>query len=199
MELGNLILGNSRGDYEVDRDLQDQFVGWMERLGFDCYGSRQEPDSEWVFENDVFRMQPYYWGDCDCGYDEKEWQWDKEHKHAEACYQIEYRKIRDTTEYFSKEAQTLIEELCGRYGLSYPSSCAVHCTCDYEKEWAAWSAENKHAETCALVQPNFSFKPTGFKLDWYKYALRSSYSSAPLTKELIDEMFTECERSMREG
>jgi len=199
MELGNLILGNSRGDYEVDRDLQDQFVGWMERLGFDCYGSRQEPDSEWVFENDVFRMQPYYWGDCDCGYDEKEWQWCEEHKHADACYQIEYRKIRDTTEFFSKEAQALIEELCGRYGLSYPSSCAVHCTCDYEKEWAAWSAENKHAETCALVQPNFSFKPTGFKLDWYKYALRSSYSSAPLTKEMIDEMFTECERSMREG
>jgi hypothetical protein len=199
MELGNLILGNSRGDYEVDRDLQDQFVGWMERLGFDCYGSRQEPDSEWVFENDVFRMQPYYWGDCDCGYDEKEWRWCEEHKHADTCYQIEYRKIRDTTEFFSKEAQALIEELCGRYGLSYPSSCAIHCTCDYEKEWATWSAENKHAETCALVQPNFSFKPTGFKLDWYKYALRSSYSSAPLTKEMIDEMFTECERSMREG
>jgi hypothetical protein len=50
-----------------------------------------------------------------------------------------------------------------------------------------------------LIQPNFLFKPTGFTLDWYKYPLRNSYSSEPLTEELIDEMFAECERSMREG
>lgn len=199
MELGNLIFGNSRGAEPVDRDLQYQFVGWMEKLGFDCYGNRQEQGADWAFENEVFRIQPYYWGDCDCGYDTKEWEWSEEHRHTETCYQFEYRKIRDTTEYFSKEAEALIKSLCEKHGLAYPYGCAVHCTCDYENEWAAWSAENQHAVTCSLIQPNFLFKPTGFKLDWYKYALRDSHSSAPLTKELIDEMFTECERSMREG
>lgn len=125
MELGNMAFGNSRGAEPVDRDLQYQFVGWMEKLGFDCYGIRQEQGADWAFENEVFRIQPYYWGDCEC-------------KHMNAC-------------------------------------------------------------DCTASKPNFQFKPTGFRLDWYKYALRDSYSSEPLTKELIDQMFSECERSMREG
>jgi hypothetical protein len=198
MELGNLLFGNSRGEYEVDRYLEEQFVRWMEKLGFDSYGNKR--DWAWSFyENDVFRMQTYYWGDCTCGYDKKEWQWCEDHKHSETCYQFEYRKIGDTHKFFSKEGKALIEELCGKHGLSYPSGCAVHCTCDYQNDWVAWRSENEHAETCALIQPNFLFKPTGFTLDWYKYPLRNSYSSEPLTEELIDEMFAECERSMREG
>jgi hypothetical protein len=198
MELGNLLFGNSRGEHEVDRYLEEKFVRWMEKLGFDSYGNKR--DWTWSFyENDVFRMQPYYWGDCTCGYDKKEWRWCEDHKHSETCYQFEYRKIGDTHKFFSKEGKALIEALCRKYGLSYPSGCAVHCTCDYQNDWVAWRAENEHAETCALIQPNFLFKPTGFTLDWYKYPLRNGYSSEPLTEELIDEMFAECERSMREG
>lgn len=198
MELGNLIFGNSRGEYEVDRDLQDQWCNRMEDLGFSFYGHR-EGSEEWGFENDVFRMQPYYWGDCDCGYDQKEWNWTQEHKHTEACYQFEYKKISDRTKLFSDESKALTKALCEERGLSYPNGCAVHCTCDYQSDWAAWAAENDHLEACAVIQPNFMFKPTGFTLSWYKYPLRDSYSNGPLTSELIDVMFDECERSMREG
>jgi hypothetical protein len=122
MELGNIVFGNSRGEYPVDRSLQERWCLWMERLGFTISGYHESYEG-WAFENDTFRMQPYYWGDCDC--------------------------------------------------------------------------EDDHLEECPAMQPNFLFKPTGFRLDWYKYPLRDSYSSELLTSELIDEMFAECERSMR--
>jgi hypothetical protein len=200
MEFGNLIFGNSRGTHPVDRSLQDQFSDWMLKLGFDSYGNFDDgTEWTWGFGNDVFNIQPYYWGDCDCEYDLKEYQWLEEHSHREACYQTEYRKIRDAHGYYNAEADVLIEALCVEHELPYPHGSGVHCTCAYRDEWQAFAAENGHAESCALVQPNFLFKPTGFTLDWYKYPLRDSYSSEPLTKELIDEMFTQIERSMREG
>lgn len=42
--------------------------------------------------------------------------------------------------------------------------------------------------TCPCVLPNFEHHPSGFTLKWYKYSLRDSYSSAPLTAELIMAM-----------
>ena len=72
MELGNLFFGHSRGDFPIPRtdELYDQFV----RL-FDAYAPKR--DKSWreygvAFENDVFSVQPYYWGDCTCGMEEKE-------------------------------------------------------------------------------------------------------------------------------
>ena len=201
MELGNLVFGNSRGEYEVDRNLQDQWCGWMERLGFSSYGHKEGGDG-WVFENDTFRMQPYYWGDCTCGYDDLEWEWCEANsicKHRHDCYQIEYKSIIDQHGYPWREngvAARLVSELCDRHGLSYPEFSAVHCTCDYGDRWEVFSSQNGHKDDCPVVTPNFLFKPSGFRLDWYKYPLRDSYSSEPLTAELIDRMFAECERSM---
>lgn len=38
------------------------------------------------FENDVFVMRPFYWGDCDCGWMDLEDEWSEHHKHADDCY-----------------------------------------------------------------------------------------------------------------
>lgn len=89
----------------------------------------------------------------------------------------------------------LQDEFCAfldRAGLGYYWSCGVakwqssqfvvrpyywgDCTCD---EGASCSCE------CSL--PNFEHPDSGFKLQWYKYPLRDSYSNKPLTGEMIAE------------
>lgn len=63
MELGNLLFGNSRGAYPVDRDTyQDVFQDFLEKNGFDGYGHKEGSGGD-VFENDTFVVRPYYWGD----------------------------------------------------------------------------------------------------------------------------------------
>ncbi len=58
MELGNMIFGNSRGEYEVDRGWQDIFITLLDELKMDYHGEE--------YENDTFAVFPYYWGDCEC-------------------------------------------------------------------------------------------------------------------------------------
>ena len=45
--------------------------------------------------------------------------------------------------------------------------------------------------------PNFHYKPTDFKIDWYKYAFRDSYMNQDLTAEQIKEIFAKCRESIR--
>lgn len=72
MELGNLLFGNSRGEFKVDRSFQYFFNACLEDLGFDSYGyylgedkfvfnCKDEPKS--YYEDDVLMISPYYWGD----------------------------------------------------------------------------------------------------------------------------------------
>lgn len=63
MELGNLLFGNSRGNYQIDRTLySDMFHSFLENNGFDTYGYHKNT-KDGVFENNVFIVRPYYWGD----------------------------------------------------------------------------------------------------------------------------------------
>ena len=141
MELGNAFFGNSRGEYPVDREWQNMFCEHLNNMGFDGYGIPSQYDSNGKFdatltsyldqyekekkskegnvyrlyENDVFVIMSYYWGD------------DEE-----------------------------IENL-----------------------------------------PNFIYKPTGFQLSWYKYALRDSYMSHDITVTEMEEMLKKCEESLK--
>lgn len=77
MELGNLIFGNSRGSFEVDREWQDTFYEFLENAGFDGYGNVSKEElkvhlktvekSDYghmqIFDNGVFKLFPYYWGE----------------------------------------------------------------------------------------------------------------------------------------
>ena len=74
MELGNLLMGHSRGIHPVDRSYQEEFLRLLEGLGFDSYG---QPLSTllfgWVrttphgYTDGTFIVRPYWWGDCSCG------------------------------------------------------------------------------------------------------------------------------------
>ena len=66
MELGNIIFGNSRGNFPIDRGGEfETALNWLFlNMDIDSHGED--------FENDTFWIFPYYWGVCTCGYDEKE-------------------------------------------------------------------------------------------------------------------------------
>ena len=47
-------------------------------------------------------------------------------------------------------------------------------------------------------RPNFKHIPTGFTIDWYKYALRESYANQDLDPDRVAEIFCECTKFARE-
>lgn len=127
MELGNMMFGNSRGEFEVPRGAG--FEDELSRL-FKAYA----PDEDELmreygvrYENDTFAVRPYYWGACDCGVYE--------------------------------------EEDC--------------------------------KETCSLRLPNFHHKPSGYKLDWYKYPLRDSYANKDLSLKEFTAIIDDCIASVK--
>lgn len=65
ISFGNLLFGNSRGKYVINRDeWQEPFVDFLYRNGFDMYGY-YERGTERCFENNMFIVRPYYWGEDD--------------------------------------------------------------------------------------------------------------------------------------
>ena len=64
MEMGNLIFGNSRGEYHVEprEDYQEAFCNFLKNNGFEFDGYYGKQDK---FENDTFIIRPYYWGNDD--------------------------------------------------------------------------------------------------------------------------------------
>jgi hypothetical protein len=76
-----MVFGNSRGEFSVNRDLQERFCLLIERLGYDSYGVLEDgkrPHKDFV-------VRPYYWGDCECGWEDIECRLE----HGDECYQAE--------------------------------------------------------------------------------------------------------------
>ena len=180
MEFGNMMFGNSRGNYHIPRD--EGYEEQLERL-FDAYGG---PDwhREWgyspPFENDTFEVFSYWWGDCECGFDERDGEWDATHEHSEDCYQEELNRRRIELglrhwigdafvpsmlpyEAYRRVEQKLYDDMCAEYNKP-KQGCAVHCTCDYEKDYEKWRETNDHDPNCGIAKPNFLYKPTGFSI-----------------------------------
>ena len=219
MELGNLIFGNSRGEYPIERGVG--FENELERL-FDAYA----PEEEYVgaeFENETFSVFPYYWGDCTCGFNDIECPI----KHIN-CYQneLEEEKLKngwyrdsngflqysgrglklgdnplDVFDIEMKKEEEICKKLCDKYDLPFPDGCMVHCTCDYDKRYENWLKEigypEEHKDDCLLVKPNFYYKPTDFKIKWYKYPLRDSYSNRPITLKEFKHIIDDCIKSLK--
>lgn len=205
MEMGNQIFGNSRGVVEVDRSLQGRFIELLNDMGFDGYGNSDFSES-WIFENHVFRIQPYYWGDCECDYEDA---WDEffdKNKHSEDCYRSELKREKISAGiHYSQESNLPFDErrkienkiykiLTKKHKLPM-RGCAVHCNCGLDE--LANSQDINHSKYCLIATPNFTFKPTEFTLSWYKYALRDSYSSELLTRDLMEYMMKECKDSLK--
>jgi len=88
MELGNAMWGNSRGEYPLDRG--EGFEEELYRLFDQLYNTKQNGYYGTAFENDTFAVMPYYWGDCTCGYDDRENEWCKKNDHQPECYYVAF-------------------------------------------------------------------------------------------------------------
>lgn len=239
MELGNAIFGHSRGQVPVKRScgLEEH----LQRL-FETYST----EDEWTrsygpeFESNVFEVHPYYWGDCSCGYAEKETAWSETNTHRAECYQTVFdgrveafkksigysddfpvwrketeqaepgmvivswiprddestQRYRALSEQVREYEDAARRELCQAMGLSYPNGCAVHCTCDFQTRWVGFSTGNSHQERCPIVLPNFWYKPTDYRLMWYKYPLRDAYANRSVSHREFALMIDACIASL---
>lgn len=195
MELGNMLFGNSRGNYEIARR------GGYEHELYRLFEVTQNTDYKNInsygddFENDTFFIFPYYWGDCTCGFENQFCT--VEHIN---CYQNELDKARK--EYDNKPVPDKVyKELCKKYHQTYPYGCAVHCTCDHDKRYDEWinsiGYPNGHLESCLLLKPNFYYKPDNLEIEWYKYPLRDAYSNKPLTMQYFRNVINKCIESIK--
>lgn len=173
----------------------DQIDG--ERVAHGVLGGEHGYGAE--FENEVFEMHPQYWGDCTCGYAEKERAWCDSHKHTELCYQAEYRAIPYNWLKQQKQHNRAAKELCKKHGIPWNNGngSAVHCTCEYENEWKKWNVANDHAERCPVMLPNFRHKASGLTVTWYKWIGRDMSMENP-SGVSVAAVFRECMDSLRQ-
>jgi hypothetical protein len=167
----------SEGLYEISKALclqnpENQMHGF---LGGE-YGYGQE------FKNNVFEMHSFWWGDCTCGFDEKEDEWEESHRHSDECYQTRIQESCFADEFGYKEGHGWNQcgcerELCKEFGLSYPEGSLVHCTCTKETEYKIWRKDNNHSDLCKLFLPNFKHYASGLEISWYKYIGRGMESN----------------------
>jgi len=204
MELGNMVFGNSRGSFPLKRS-----VGFEEE--FERLNSLLEP-SGYVdeFENDVFAIFPYWWGECGCGFDDYEFgeghlnncyqsELDAEKQKAGASFSGKWGFIGFPDEWSWDKKRKIEDEiykkLTTKYGLPM-QGCAVHCTCDYEQRYEAWiktiGYADGHKPDCPLVKPNFHYKPTDFQIQWYKYPFRDSYTNQKITLKAFSTIIDAC-------
>lgn len=143
MEFGNALFGHSRGKYPLKRG--KVFEEALDRLFEVCVPNNRmygEP-----FENEVFAIFPYYWGDCTCGYDRKEQRWEIENEHEPHCCQsaLKREQAEWLAEHPEPEAQirnTTYEEV--EKGITLTVSVPAHSPS--ADMWRAWHAEKEKAE-----------------------------------------------------
>lgn len=162
------------------------------------------------WDSDVFAMRPYYWGDCDCGGEQREDEWHAANSHTSDCYQTELqRRVRaaglsywddvasewvNLRKFKYDEEQEIKDRIyramCEEYQQPYPSRCAVHCTCGHDEKFTAWVTDNGHTPKCSLVLPNFHYKAAGLEVRWYKWIGRSMETNGVVVD--LSAMLKEC-------
>ena len=125
MELGNMIFGNSRGEYSIDRsEMQDLFTSFLTDLGFNAYGYLDEKSDLYkeqtldgiTFENDIFLIRPYYWGDEEDLMDLPNFVYKP--KNLEICwYKYPLRDAYSNVSFSKDEFKRILEDCKGSYYL----------------------------------------------------------------------------------
>lgn len=193
MELGQMIFGNEgpKGcTFQADRGLYTSVFEPLWPL-IDTYG-----DGYIKFENDVFRVFPYYWGDCKCGFEDRDIEWANLNPHHDNCWLERFDRATHNLDLKTDEKWALdngwpLEE----DGEPRPEM-AVYCDCGNDEAYQRWRAENDHSDTCPTIQPNFHYKPTGVMLTWYKYPFRSAYVNQELSAAELVKIVQHCMESV---
>lgn len=66
----------------------------------------------------------------------------------------------------------------------------------FEMHRYCWCDGDKCPQCGTGEQPNFLYKPTGFRLTWYKYPMRDAYTNQEVTPSMFRDMMTACIASL---
>lgn len=168
------------------------------------------------FKNEVFEMHPFYWGDCTCGFDDKEYNFSKTLFHEDHCYQTEVKERLeaegfkvdalgwledegdfdlDVSQKYHERKSEVSMEVAQKYGLP-EIGLYVHCTCSYRQSEQEWYAENDHIPECPIVVPNFRHFASGLEISWYKYIGRGMEVNKDVNLQEWTTIFIECVNSL---
>lgn len=155
------------------------------------------------FENDVFEMRSFYWGDCDCGYGAVA---DAASAligdHTAECFGTRFNAAQDRLRAQGKdlygEDRGLMVAWAKANGFpGAPFGMAVHCDCGIAERYESWYATNPHPETCTTLLPNFRHKASGLEIRWYKWIGRDmEYAPSKPRASKWRAIFDECVASV---
>lgn len=205
---GQMMFGNAYGVFNLganERYVAKKLYELSEKLG------KKNPDvqaygalgGEWGygqdFKNDVFEMRPYWWGDCTCGFNKKDFAWSQEHLHQESCffnrYQAEEKRLEHGGMQFDKR-HNLMTWWAKENGYSdAPNGMAVHCDCGVDQAYTVWRDNNNHADHCSKVVPNF--RCGDLEIRWYKYIGRGMSANREVSREDLRKIFRKCRQSIK--
>jgi len=138
-ELGQAVFGNPSGEYKCP-EFVDALLNYLCQEISRVYWNVNQ--KEWdEYENPRIpniEYRPYYWGDCTCGWEDKEFT----EEHRPDCYQKDPDLAYIRRVEFKIEPSKVPEKykaLCEKYGIPWNDGlgCAVHCTCDYGQRKSA--------------------------------------------------------------
>ena len=104
-------------------------------------------------------------------------------------------EYKETFKYGGYENDTFYIRPYNWNGISY-EDCS--CGLDDKLEELGYSKYKHgfHSKHCIAWETNFYYKPTGLKIEWYKYPLRSAYSNHVLEKDILKAILQDCVKSV---
>lgn len=205
-EIRIVVPGRSDGEELADglRHLTETICTALKRE--EGYGLGGEFGYGTEFENEVFAMHQFWWGDCECGWAELSC----DESHDSGCYQVAlstaekaagvHWEQKNDFSYDEKgrRREVIYARLITEFDLP-KRGCAIHCTCTYDPvRFPAWFQAFKkgpagHAEDCPVERPHFHHKPTGLKVRWYKWIGRDMEIQGSVD---VARILAECEESL---
>lgn len=206
--LGQMIFGNAHGKFELGADeryVAEKLYELSKTLG------KKTPDaqahgllgSEWgygqEFKNEIFETHPYWWGDCTCGFEEKDVSWSKKRPHTRTCfftrYQVKNEDVSRKEIPFDKKHKLMTKWAKANGYADAPNGMAVYCDCGVDRAYTIWRKRNNHTFDCRVVAPNF--KCGDLEIRWYKYIGRGMSVNREITREELRQIFSRCRRSIK--
>jgi len=187
--------GADEYDTELDAMLREIAVAfaeegeWAEKYGTNHQGK-------------AFSMNRYWWGECECGFADRNNEWWRIHSHDEACF---YWKGLEFDEKWGDacwlddprhgEYEVERDEFLAGHGVS-EYGWRGHCDCGLYDEYDEWRKVHNCNPNCPVVRPNFHWfgddEIAEVEVRWYKFQGRDVEVSREVTSEELAHIREVC-------